>query len=256
MWFGNLLRHAGLRSLVTSRGGRCAVCGKRTAFVVTDPGNPRENAFCVWCGSISRNRHVARCIVDTFADRGVRRFGDLAEVQGLRVYNLSAGDAFAGVWGERPHIVYSEYWEDCASGERRNGVICQDVQALSFDDETFDLVVSQDVLEHVPDWRRGLTEVHRVLKIGGWHIFTVPVDPTAATTARFEKRGGELAPVAPMEMHGDPLRGTIVTYTTFGRDLLDYLRDTGWEASLRVSTREEERRWGTFGSSTFVARKV
>ncbi len=256
MWFGTFLRQTGLQGLGKSRAGRCAVCGRRTIFLVTEDENLRENAFCVWCGSISRNRHVARCIVDTFAARGVRRFRDLAEVQGLRVYSLSAGDVFARVWGNRPHIVYSEYWEDCASGQRRNGILCEDVQRLSFEDESFDLVVSQDVFEHVPDWRRGLEEVRRVLRAGGYHIFTVPVDPIAKTSPRFERRGEELVPIAPREMHGDPLQGTIVTYTTFGRDLLDYLRETGWEAELRETTKEEERRWGTFACSTLVTRRV
>ena len=251
-----VLRCAKLGCLRKSRFGRCAVCSRSTAFVVTDPRNLRESAECIWCGSISRNRHVARCILEALAQQGVSRLRDLAGAGALRVYSMAASDTFARVWGDRPHIVYSEYWDDGVSGEYRHGVLCQDVQALSFDDESFDLVVSQDVFEHVPDWRRGLAEVQRVLKVGGRHVFSVPVDPIAATTARFEEREGVLTPVLPVETHGDPVRGSIPVYTTFGRDLLDQLREAGWEASLHTSTAEDDRRWGTFASSTFVTRKV
>lgn len=40
--------------------------------------------------------------------------------------------------------------------------------------DSVDLVVACDVLEHVPDHRRGMREIHRVLSPGGWAILTVP----------------------------------------------------------------------------------
>jgi SAM-dependent methyltransferase len=40
--------------------------------------------------------------------------------------------------------------------------------------EEFDVVIAFDVLEHVPDFRSALKEVHRVLKPEGYAIFTVP----------------------------------------------------------------------------------
>lgn len=42
-----------------------------------------------------------------------------------------------------------------------------DVQNLPFDDESFDCVVANWVLYHVPDVDRGVAELHRVLKTGG-----------------------------------------------------------------------------------------
>ena len=40
--------------------------------------------------------------------------------------------------------------------------------------ESFDCVIASDVLEHVPDHLGGIREVYRVLKKGGYCIFTVP----------------------------------------------------------------------------------
>ena len=46
--------------------------------------------------------------------------------------------------------------------------------ALPFQDEQFDLVLSFDVLEHIPDTQRHLLEVRRVLKPGGWYLLQTP----------------------------------------------------------------------------------
>ena len=42
-----------------------------------------------------------------------------------------------------------------------------DIQNIPFDDETFDVVIANMMLYHVPDMNRGLSEVQRVLKNGG-----------------------------------------------------------------------------------------
>jgi ubiquinone/menaquinone biosynthesis C-methylase UbiE len=46
--------------------------------------------------------------------------------------------------------------------------------ALSLPSDTFDLVSSNEVLEHVPYLDKALSEICRVLKSGGWHIGTCP----------------------------------------------------------------------------------
>jgi SAM-dependent methyltransferase len=46
--------------------------------------------------------------------------------------------------------------------------------ALPFGNESFDLVVSFDVLEHIPDTDAHLREVRRVLAPGGWYLLQTP----------------------------------------------------------------------------------
>ena len=251
-----LARRTRLRGLLGGRLGFCLVCGRRTVFLISDRSNLREDARCWHCGSISRNRHVAKCVLAALRDRGVERLRDLALRSDLRVYYLGSSGAMLTVWGERPYITCSEYFDGGESGERRDGVLCQNVERLSFADNSFDLVISEDVFEHVADYRQGLREVHRVLKPGGHHIFTVPFEFTDQTTSRFAREGDEYVPIQPLYTHGDPVRGSIPVFTHFGYDLLEFLQGIGMEASLELSDPKEERRLGTFGSYTFVTRKL
>lgn len=52
--------------------------------------------------------------------------------------------------------------------------VCASVDQLPFRDEVFDLVLSQEVLEHVPNPFRGISEMKRVLRRGGILYCQVP----------------------------------------------------------------------------------
>lgn len=52
-----------------------------------------------------------------------------------------------------------------------------DVTALCFPDSSFDVVVSLEVFEHIPDGEAYLRETHRVLKPGGVFIMSTPNQP-------------------------------------------------------------------------------
>lgn len=69
----------------------------------------------------------------------------------------------------------SDYFEDVPVGQyARESVTCEYVCNLTFSEESFDLVISQDVIEHVSDPDKAFRNIDKILKPNSVHIFTVP----------------------------------------------------------------------------------
>lgn len=58
--------------------------------------------------------------------------------------------------------------------EQGRDVVEGSIEAMPFGEESFDLTLALDVIEHVPDDWQALTELHRVLRPGGSVLVTVP----------------------------------------------------------------------------------
>ena len=54
--------------------------------------------------------------------------------------------------------------------------VMMDVHDIPFNENSFDVVICNHVLEHVDDSQKVMTEFYRVMKPGGWGIFQVPID--------------------------------------------------------------------------------
>nr|WP_252726761.1 class I SAM-dependent methyltransferase [Polaribacter vadi] len=57
-----------------------------------------------------------------------------------------------------------------------------DICDLPFKDNEFDVVFCNHVLEHIPDDKKAMQELYRVLKKGGFGIFQIPQDISRETT--------------------------------------------------------------------------
>lgn len=57
-----------------------------------------------------------------------------------------------------------------------------DICNLPFEDNHYDVIFCNHVLEHIPDDTKAMQELYRVLKPGGMGIFQIPQDVTRATT--------------------------------------------------------------------------
>jgi SAM-dependent methyltransferase len=233
---------------------RCLVCGT-TAPVRVKGSNLREACPCRRCGAINRQRQLAYVVISALSDRG--RFPSLAELgrRGrIAVYNTESGRAIHEALRELPGYRCSEFLSpDLASGTVVDGVEHQDLQALSFSDETFDLVLSGDVLEHVPDPYRAHAEIYRVLRPGGRHVFTVPYLATASldsVRARI-RDDGQVEHFSEPEYHGDPVRpedGALV-FTIFGLEMIVRLSNIGFRVTVH---RLHSLRYGILGPNQLV----
>ncbi|MBC7330368.1 class I SAM-dependent methyltransferase [bacterium] len=62
-----------------------------------------------------------------------------------------------------------------AQKRKPEAILCRgEAENLPFKDDSFDLVLALDLLEHLPDDIQGLREMHRVLRKGGNVLITVP----------------------------------------------------------------------------------
>ena len=56
----------------------------------------------------------------------------------------------------------------------KNVLFKEDLQKLSFKDSSYDVILNNHVLEHIHNDEKAIREIHRVLKIKGIVIITVP----------------------------------------------------------------------------------
>ena len=165
-----------------------------------------------------------------------------------RVYvTEQASPAFRWIQARYPEVVGSEFFTREQKPElqaylrrllgNQARLNFEDVTNLSFADESFDAIVSSDVLEHVPDFRAALKNFHRVLANNGDLILTVPfLDADERSVRRAEiDTNGEIRHLVEPEYHGDPVSPEgVLAFHSFGWDLLDALRECGFQAQFGV----------------------
>lgn len=57
-----------------------------------------------------------------------------------------------------------------------------DICNLPFEANSFDVILCNHVLEHIPDDTKAMQELYRILKVGGWGIFQIPQDLSRENT--------------------------------------------------------------------------
>jgi ubiquinone/menaquinone biosynthesis C-methylase UbiE len=98
-----------------------------------------------------------------------------------------------------------------------------DITNLTFDDESFDVIICSHVLEHVPEDKLAMQELFRVLKRGGWGLILVPIDKNKEKTIEDPKIKD---PKTREELYGeeDHLR-------LYGLDFMQRLKDIGFNVN-------------------------
>ena len=237
------------------RFGRCTVCGRLTIFFCLDKESFRNTMICLFCRSASRNRHVAKAMLGIIGEE-CSSIADLPSAADVTIYNTAMDDCFCRVL-RNYNGCFSSYYKDgvTTGAEISPRTSCQNIEALNYADNSFDFVITEDVFEHVRHPEKGFREIYRVLRPGGNHIFTIPFHFDRHTLIRVDTSDDEDVHLLPPEYHGDPLRGTILAYRTFGIDMFAQLNDIGFETRVEFSS-FADRTSGIFDSSVFVSRRI
>jgi SAM-dependent methyltransferase len=128
---------------------------------------------------------------------------------------------------ECPGYVASQFYPDFPRGTTHpHGFRCEDLENLTFPNASFDLIITQDVMEHVLNPTRAFAEIARTLKPGGAHIFTVPlVNKTQASEVRAKRDSdGAIVYLQAPEYHENPVssEGSLVSMH-WGYDICEFI---------------------------------
>ncbi len=204
---------------------KCNICGSLVEML---PAESLRETMCPVCRGSKRNRDLAKVIVETFSGDNLPLSEELSKLKKLFIYEAQSYGPIHDILKKLPNYICSEYFYGVSTGSMdKSGIRCEDLQKLTFPNNTFDLIITQDVLEHIPIPEKAFSEINRVLKPNGVHIFTVPIHEGRKTLkrVRIDERGNPVN-LLPQVYHGDYLRfgeGALV-YTDFGDDLIDFLK--------------------------------
>lgn len=211
--------------------GYCSACQGVRSFKVNsgvylgDRPNLREGLICE-CGLSNRNRLIYLAISQEINSDANYQLAILERTSVL----------YQKLKEKYPEIIGSEYvGEGIPSGSLQDmcgiQVRHESITRLSFASSSLDLIVHNDVLEHVFEYRKAFDELYRVLKKEGRLIFTCPflfmLDRELQRARILED--GSIEFLMDPEYHGDPVRPEgALTFYHFGWGLLDDLTQCGF----------------------------
>ena len=198
--------------------GTCPICGPGATFSGMS-GRLRDTFACSRCKSIPRERalfEVLKTLYPNWKDIVIHEFlrqSGAARVQAFR-RNCTG-------------YTYSQYDTSIPWGATQTdrGHRSENLESLTFADNTFDAFVTQDVFEHIFRPDLAAREIARVLKPNGSHILTTPlVSGRRPSRRRAQVVDGQVVNLLPPIYHGNPMSktGSLVT-VDWGLDILQYL---------------------------------
>lgn len=176
-------------------------------------GSDVENHACPRCGAHDRTRHLllymqATKLLDNIAGRSVLHFAPEEHLATAIMAEKPDRYVKADLFPVRPDV-------------RR-----VDMLAMPFDDQTFDLVIANHVLEHVLDDGLALSEIHRVLRVGGYAILQTPYSPRLIHTWQDEGVDTDEARLVAFGQE-DHVR-------MYGRDIFDRFISAGFQSLVAL----------------------
>lgn len=115
----------------------------------------------------------------------------------------------------------------------------EDIQSLSFADNSYDWVLCNHVLEHVINDIAAMRECFRVIRPGGKAIFTIPGDYHSEETVIYDKPDG----------NGH--------YRFYGRDVCRKFGNAGFQVEMFDMGLNNDKKWGIrVGDIAFICSKT
>lgn len=173
---------------------------------------PRQDACCPSCRTVERHRLAwlyMRMNTNLFTSK-------------LRFLHFAPEPGFREVLRRSPELTYVSV--DIEPGKADE---VADIQNLPYAEGSFDAIFCSHVLEHIPDDRRAMRELYRVLAKGGWAIVMVPLESQLTAT---REDPSVTSPEERMKHYGSPEHVRM-----YSLDVADRLREAGFRVSVNRS---------------------
>jgi SAM-dependent methyltransferase len=210
----------------------CPICGFRGLFWAAGHQPVVMDARCPGCRSIGRHRQH-QLLMSRHADW----------LDGKAVLHFSPEPCFDDTYAKRLRETNGQYLR--AEYNPQRGETKVDVQTMQFDDASFDTVIVHNVLEHVPDDRKALAELRRVVRADGRVILSIPMIDAWGTSYEDKRYTSE----SDRDLHFnqyDHLR-------LYGRDVYDLFDEAAFTVEPYVASEPEVSRYGLErGETIFV----
>jgi len=177
-------------------------------------GAGRRNALCPVCGSSDRERLLYVYF---------NQYHNFPETTGYSILHIAPETNLSKIFLEKSNIEYicGDKFEKPHSYPSYVKNI--DITDIPYPDNQFDLVICNHVLEHVPDDKKGLSEIYRVLKRNGKAILQVPISKQLKET---------LEDTSIVDKQERILRfGQFDHFRLYGLDYFERIKDVGFDFS-------------------------
>lgn len=154
----------------------CPVCQKGfITFLPFGSKNKRANALCISCLSLERHRLIWLYLTqetDLFMQRS----------EPIDLLHVAPEACFFKILKNYKSISYFPVDKFEEGYTYPSGTKNMDITDIAEADNTFDVILCNHVFEHIPDDHKAMTELYRVLKVGGWAILQVPIETDLEVT--------------------------------------------------------------------------
>ena len=219
-----IIRNNSLKYLLPNKyylaiNGYCPCCDNDVEFESFNSWL-RDFLICKTCSSIPRERALMLIIEQYYPNW-----------RNLKIHETSPCERGPSIKLKKECVDYisSQYYPNKIFGQIVEKHRNEDLENQTFQNESFDLVISQDVMEHVYTPEKAFSEIARTLKKGGAHIFTVPIinKHKASEIWAVKNENGEPVFFKTPEYHGNPVdpKGSPVTMH-WGYNITEFIEKT------------------------------
>lgn len=147
----------------------CPVCKKNFRKFLSYGSNKahRENVLCPYDLTLERHRLMWLYLKTT----------NFFKQESLKVLHIAPEQCFYPIFKKQRNLDYTT-----ADLESPLADIHFDLHSIPLEDNSYDTIFCNHVLEHVEDDLQCIKELYRVMKPGGWGIFQVPIDYNNSNT--------------------------------------------------------------------------